>query len=372
MILSHFKICKRISGAITLLATLILVALATLIILFAANFGVMQSKIISNMNRSQQAFSAADAGLQFGMVYFQKNSSTILAGPSGGHIQPFSDANTSNVTLANNSKYTITYSNPVANNYNLILVSSVGTSDDGSATRTVSQLIQFGSMAETVPVVPLTTKGSVSLAGNTTVVNTFNNSTVVSGSTVGMSGSSQTALNTGVSSTPGNIRSDITSNNSTLANESTTDLFASYFGVPSATVKSNIAHYYSNSSDTNYSSTLSGLTGTSIWIDQTTGTQAQLSGTITIGSSTNPVLMVVNGDLKITGTVTIYGLIYVIGATTTDVLGHVDIIGGVISAGSVTLTGSTTLNFNPTVLSNMQNQASMSYFAKVPGSWRDF
>lgn len=362
----------KISGAITILTTIILFTLTTLIIIFAADFSIMQDKITANINRSNQAFSAADAGLEYAINYLQQNSTTILANPVSGFIPAYSDSNTANVVLANSSKYTFTYSNPIANNYNLILITSTGTSADGSATRVLKQLVQFGSMDETIPTVPLTSKGTTSLAGNTEVINRTTNSTVIAGSSVSMSGSSDTRLNSGVSSTPGNIKSDISQNNSTLANMSDSDFFATYFGVSSTIVKNNIGHYYSNTSSTDYSSTLNNMTGTSIWIDQASGTQASLSGNITIGSATNPVLMIVNGDLRMTGTVVIYGLIYVIGTTTTDVLGHVTINGGLVSAGNVTMTGSTTLNFDPTTLSNMQHQASMQYYAKVPGSWKDF
>src|SRR3990167_4614051 len=134
------------SGATTLIMTLVLLMLSTLIILFAAQYGRLQDKAISNINRSHQAFEAAQAGLEYGVNYLNKFSTAILANPVSGYIPAYSDSNTNNVALANNSRYTITYSNPVAFNYKLIKISSTGTSDDGTSTRTVSQLVKFGSM----------------------------------------------------------------------------------------------------------------------------------------------------------------------------------------------------------------------------------
>src|SRR3990167_6095672 len=117
-------------GAAILVFTLVLVTLSTLIILFAANYGRLNDKSVTNINRHYQAFEAAQAGMEFGINYLDENNAAILASPAGGYILPYSNSSTNNVVLANNSRYTITYSNPVANNYTLIKVTSVGTSDD--------------------------------------------------------------------------------------------------------------------------------------------------------------------------------------------------------------------------------------------------
>lgn len=359
-------------GAATLIMTIVLVTLTTLIILFAASSAIMQDQIMSNTNRANQAFTAADAGMEYGINYLKQNRVAILATATLGILGSFINTSTTNVTMANGSKYTIVYTNPVAFNYNLINIASTGVSDDGKATRTVNQLVQFGSMAVDTPTVPLVSKGDTTLSGSTELVNNFGNTTLISGGSVTMSGSSKTKLLLGTSSTPGNIKSDIQQNTSSIGNQSNDDMFASYFGVSQTTVKSNVQHYYSNSSDTNYSSTLNGMTGTSIWIDQTNNSQATFTSSVTIGSPTNPVLLIINGNVRLAGSVTVYGLVYVIGTAVTDITGSVDVIGGIITTGTATLTGSTSVTYDPNVLSNMQTQSSMLYFAKVPGSWRDF
>ncbi len=358
-------------GAITIILTVILFVLATLIILFAASYSMMQEKTSINFFASTQAYQAAEAGLEYAINYLQKNSATILANPVGGYIPAYSDVNTSNVTLANNSKYTFVYSNPVANNYKLILITSTGTNADGTATRVISQEVQFGSLLISPPSIPITSKGNISIGGNSTVTNTQSGTTVKSGGTVSVSGSGETVLSGGVSSTAGNIKSDIQQNVGSISSLSNGDLFSTYFGVSMGVVKSDISHYYSNSSATNYSSTLNNMTGTSIWIDQTSGV-ATINGSTVIGSAANPVLLIVNGDLDLSGNVTIYGFVYVIGQATTEVLGNVSITGGLISTGDLNLAGHTQLAFSSAVLSSLQNQSSMSYYAKVPGTWKDF
>lgn len=365
-----YSFLKKTRGAVTLLFTVTLLMLSTLIILFATNFAIMQSKSTANMNRNIQAFEAAEAGLEYGINYLQVNSSTILANPIDGFIQPFSNASVTNVILANNSQYTITYSNPSAYNYNRIQVTSTGISDDGSATRVMSQQIQFGSMLANAPTVPLTSKGAVSLGGSAEITNTHSDTTLLSGQSVSISGSGRTVLASGTSSTAALIKSDVQQNVSSIESSSLTDFFATYFGVPSTTIKSNSANYYSNSTNTNYGGLLDGKTGTSIWIDQTGGT-AKINGG-TIGTVENPVLLVINGKADLTGNAVIYGFVYIMGETTTDVLGSVQVHGSIITQADISLKGSGSVTYDPTTLTNLRNQSSMRYYAKVPGTWKDF
>jgi len=114
------------------------------------------------------------------------------------------------------------------------------------------------------------------------------------------------------------------------------------------------------------------MTGTSIWITQTGGSTADIAGNAVIGSAAHPVLIVVNGNLSISGNATIYGFIYVIGGVTTGFLGNTAITGGVVSSDNMTITGNTTVVFSTTVLTNLQKELNASYFAKVPGLWKDF
>jgi hypothetical protein len=153
---------------------------------------------------------------------------------------------------------------------------------------------------------------------------------------------------------------------------SQSDFFATYFGAPSDAIQGSVAHYYNNSASTNYSGTLAGMTGTSIWIDQIGGT-ATINGSITIGTADNPVLLIVNGNLSLSGNVTINGFVFVIGTNDiTSLTGNVTINGGMATTDTLNMTGSIQLVYNSTIIDNLQNQSSMLYYAKVPGSWKDF
>lgn len=367
------KIKQR--GAATLVGAIVLVLTATLIVMFAANNSRMQSDISGNINRNSQAYTAAEAGLGYGINYLLQNSSTITASPSGGYIN-YTNGSITNVALANGSKYSLVYTNPIANNYNIITITSTGASDDGSSTRTVQVQVSKGSIVSNVDPLPLVSKGAINLSGNGHITNTVNGNTVKSGLGVGFSGNAVTTIASGNSSSASlGIHSDVSANNTTLNNTSQNDLFASYFGTTSSSaVQAKMAHTYSNSSNTNYSSTLSGMTGTSIWIDQTGGTTASISGNTTIGSAANPVVMVVNGSFSVSGNVTIYGLIYVIGSSgmTTTFSGNLGIVGAVVTTDTLNISGNTSVTYNASVISNLKNNSSFTYWARIPGSWKDF
>ncbi len=359
-------------GGATLIISVILIVTITLLVIFAAQYSQTVEKLSGNQLRSRQAFQAAEAGLEFGIVYFQQNSSTILANPVNGYIPAFSNSSTANVSLANGSQFTITYTNPVQNNYHLILVSSTGTSADGT-TSTVSQEIAMGSLLMTIPNFFMTSKGPVSITGSVDTINSSTNQTIQSASTVTLSGSAQTHTSSGLSSSAGHIGSDIQQNSTALANLSQDDFIASYFGTSnSSIIQSKVGNFYSNSSSTNYASTLDGMTGTSIWIDQTAGT-ASISGNTVIGSTAAPVLLIVNGNFSISGNVTINGFVFVISTTgINNFSGNVTINGGLATSDTTTISGNVTLSYSNTVLSNLQNLSSLTYWAKVPGSWKDF
>lgn len=364
---------KKSKGAATLILTVMLLFAATLIVLFGASYSLMHQKIISNQMRNQEAYQAAEAGLEFGIIYLQQNKDAILASPIGGFIPAYTNASTTNVTLANNSKYSIVYSNPIANNYIIILVTSTGVSGDSTATRVVSQQVAFGSLLTSGSTTAVVAKGDVNMSGNASIVNTESSKTLESSSGVSISGSSNTITSGGVSSTAGNIRSDVVSNIAALSAMTASDYFASYFGASSSIIQASVANYYSSSTANNYSNVLNGKTGTSIWINQTGGA-AQINGNTIIGSAANPVLLIVNGSLQISGNVTIYGFVYVQGpySAQTDISGNVSIEGALANGDNFVMSGNADVTYNSAILEKVKNATPSSYFAKVPGSWKDF
>jgi len=359
MINSHHK--QKYYGAATLLITFVLFLAAVLIIIFSANYSQLQQKSSTNQVSNNQAFEAAEAGLEFGIQYLTKNSATILAGPVGGLIQPYSDSNTSNVSLANGSKYTITYSNPTPNNYTLILIKSTGTSADGLSNHVVQQEVQQKTVETKTLTNPSTVLGSTDLQGNANVSNTTGNTTIISGSTVSLSGSGSTTSQTGGSNAHTGDGADIQQNAASLQGLSADQFFNLFFNAPTTSVKSEIANFFPAGS----TPSLGGLVGTSIWVDQSYSHH----GNTVIGSQAQPVVLIINGDLDLGGTVTIYGFVYAIG-NITALAGTPTIIGSMAASGTMTLKGTSQITFDPTTINNIGS--ANIFFAKVTGSWKDF
>lgn len=364
---------KRMEGAATLIITAILLVAITFIVLFAANYIFFQQRITSNTNRNNQAFEAAEAGLEFSIQYLQANRTAIIATATNGYIN-YSDSSTTNVTFTNGSKFSVVFTNPIQNNYDTIQITSTGVSDDGTSTRIIQQQVKYSSYLNTPPILPMTVRGTVNLSGSFTITNTETNQTIRSGSAVTFSGSAHTVTQTG-GSDRNSVGLDVQPALSAISNLTTTQMFSSYF--TNSLTSGSTTYSYEESSNRNYSTTLNGMTGSSIWINQKNGTTATLNGTITIGSPSAPVLLVVQGNLEILGNVTIYGMVYVINSQEfslneeVEAQGNSQIIGGLVVTGGLAASGNSQVTFNSSVLNNLQ-QSVLGYYTKIPGTWKDF
>jgi Tfp pilus assembly protein PilX len=358
---------KKQVGATTLIITTLLIVSITMIGLFAANYGLFQQKISSNTNQNIKAFEAAEAGLEFGINYLNRYSATILANPINGYIQPYSSSSTTNVVLANGSKFTIAYTNPTANNYSLIQITSTGTNSDNTATRVIKQQVKQGSLVFKTPQNPLINTSSINMFGDTIIQNTQGNTTIQSGLNTLLFSDATTVLSTGTSSTASNIRSDIQRNLSSLANTSSSNFFSSYFGITSTAAKNKADFSYSNLG--NYNSVLNGKTGVTIWIDQASG-NVVIKGDTQVGTISSPVLLFINGNLTMSEQANITGFVVLLGSSASFLLDNAQINGALITISSLNLLSDAKIIYNNNTLTTLRT--ANSYWAKVPGSWQDF
>lgn len=366
------KFKKKTLGVTVLLLTVTLLLISMLLILFAAQYSALQQKITANLYRNQQAFEAAQAGLEVAIPYFQTNYTTIESQARKGFLKPYQNSSTQNVALANGSQYTFVYTNPTKNDYNLITITSTGINADGSSTRVISQQIQAYSSGIPTPTISSTTQGSVTLSGTSSITNTQTNSNIKAGNSVSISNSARTVTSSGTTSNSSALGSDVAQNNSDLSSLSTDNFFQSIFGASQVTVQNNADRSYSNVSNHTYNSNLNGTTGSIIWIDQLGGLATINSSTV-IGSTSKPVILIVNGNLLLSGFATIYGLVFVLNPSTTVIINQNAIINGVIaSTGDISFQGASALSYNTTVLNNLPTVNNAVNYAKVPASWKDF
>lgn len=88
-----------------------------------------------------------------------------------------------------------------------------------------------------------------------------------------------------------------------------------------------------------------------------------------IGSATEPVALVVSGDIQFATPVNFYGLIYTQAATWTT-SGTAQILGGAVAEGNVAGTTTATFAYDPAILTTLRVRNGS--FVVVPGSWKDF
>lgn len=368
MLIHFFKKWHKQKGAVTLILTLVLLLATAYVAIFVARSSVSQQRLIANQYRSAQALEAAEAGLNFGLAYLIQNKNTIVVDSnSDGYIDNFSNSSTTNVTLSNGSTYSITYSNPTANNFNIIKITSVGRSADGTAKRTISELAGYRSLLLHYSPVSMVARGDVTLVGNSQIKNTSTNTNILAGGEIEISGGGSTVTATGTSSDNSHLGGDVTQYNSSIANTSLSSFFSNFFGTSMTTVQTSVAHYYSYTSNTNYNSIVNGMNGTSFWFEQVGSTTGTIDSTTQVGTPSQPVLLIVNGNLNLAGNAIVYGYIYVTGNLQTG--GNVSVIGGIAVGGSVKDAGNYVLTYNASVLNNLQNLSGS--YSVIPGSWND-
>lgn len=363
------KNIKLQKGAISLIIAIILLAAAAVIILFTAQQTAMEHKIHFNEHREQQAFQAAEAGLEHGIQYLSANRSTIL--DSNDNVVIPTPVGVQNQIFANGNFYSVTYSSYIDS---IIKILSIGTSNDNQAQHIIEQLVSVVPTIYYSPELPLLVKGNVDLGGAGTINNPNGIHSILSGGNVTISGAAQTATSDAdIYSNATALDTDVGQNDMLWGSMDSTEFFESFFKVPQQTLKA-LAGYHLIGSG-NYTSELNGIQNAIIWIEPALGENdlgiTINAGTI-VGSEAHPVLLILDGDARINGHVRIYGLIFVIGGNGAliDLNGTADVYGAFISAANVNVKGTLNVTYDNVALNNLENTCKA--FGKIAGSWIDY
>lgn len=367
--MTNFKAHKVSQNGYALLTTSLVLLLAISITSFytlrSMRLGQIEENNIAN---SRLAFQAAEAGLEFGIGFLNTNKSQIIVdSDNDGSIDSYNASELNNMAFVNGTTYTITYRNPNISDFSIIEVRSIGTASGGTFAHTITQLVKVFPLVPSPPGAGLTALSSVALSGNAEVTNT-SGSTIRTGSTATLSGSASTEGPGGVSSSSGNINSDVIQNDTNISSLSGDQFFQAFFGESKTQIQNNADLVYNFTGDSNISSTIDGVEGKSIWINNTNGTTS-LNSNIEIGSPTKPVVLVINGPFSINGNVTIHGMVYIIGNWNNNGGGNASIEGALVVEGTAQSTGTPDLTYSPSIMANL---SSIGLFTKVPGSWKDF
>lgn len=368
-------VLAAMQGVAILAITLILFTLTISLCFLSVKVLQLNHQLQTHTVATEQAKTAAQSGLDYAIVNLQKNYDDIV------------DQSTVSKTFADGSQYLATYEFQDGNRL-LINVASTGTSADGTATRQIAQLVKGKALVSAIPTIPLKVKSLVTLTDSARVVNLENNQTIASGSsTMALNGSAKTQLSSGISSSAGNISTDIALGVANLSNASPAALTQQTFGATILGLSAYAGTNYSNDVDHAYDGVLDGVIGKTIFITQTNNSRAKLNeGNTVVGSNNHPVTLIVDGKVAIEDGVVFYGNIIATGAI--EIKGNSKIYGCVYSESNVmmedsaelhggSIVGGTFTGNNDMVVTydaTVLNTTLMGtiYYAKVPGTWRDF
>lgn len=405
-------------GMASLLISVMLLIGVTLVTLLTARVVLIQTQTEANNYRASQAFVAANSAMDYAMSYYNnggpdQNGDCVLdalpaltyTSSDGSQVTSATVSFNDNdgVCATSTGKTCIDSSGTAVAGVNTkeVLISATGFSDDGEASRTVTQcmgVIQL-TPAGGGPQQPLVSGGGIGLTGNFSVVNRYSGVTIWSGEPVniGMSSAAKTYLRpdgTSISDfttaqlndiDPGDYSQivstsdqgnsfDIIDNDVGLSSLTGDQVWNSFFAPNRSEMQSLARASGQEFSDISNAVGKSGV----IWMtgDGTVDAEYTLNGG-EIGSPTDPAVLIIDSNVSIKGNAEIYGIVYIRGAL--DAAGGFDVVGSVIVEGDDTIfTGDpVTGNGTPNLIyvpfpDGEDNVAPSAPRTPISGSWKDW
>lgn len=407
----------RQTGAATLLVSMVLMVAATLLVLYVSNTVVGEQKMSANEVRSKQAFEGAQAGIELAIERanagnnFEAASETALnaawapENANSSYRVIFCDASVfpaaqtcpdaaGDITRVCLAPQADPGPDEVAGTADDVPATTAwavgcGWSDDSAARKRIIAMVAKGTPLPGTITNPLTAKGAVFFKGNSTVVNYFNNLTVWTGNNLDNTGNTgktvirkpsrpagqltSTQVDTQVgdgnqvcnqaadlicTTSSGVMGPDVIQSDQNLANLTEDQFFENFLALPPADYKNTMAEKVVAGAEAG--SITEG--GKVYWVD----------GDATIGQNigtlAKPVILVVDGDLTLSGDLVIFGVVFVRGDLRTN--GKPKVRGAVVASGEVDSNGTMNIIYDPDAISNIVKVTGT--YATVPGTWRDF
>jgi len=417
-------------GAATLLTALVLLIGITLVTLTTSKTVLVETQIAADNYRTSQAVAAANYAMDYGVNYFDKGGFDQIINASGttvtgctpnvaagrdcilDYVAIGTTPNIPNLESEDGSQTTtaqLTFNNAagtrcVATGITPVmksgLITATGFSDDNLASRTITQCVgPLNILRNDGPKQPLVAQGNVALTGNARIINRYTNTNIWSGGdvTIGSSSAMETFIKDSTSAAltttelldtnDGNHTQlvsnrnlgnglDIIDEDPNLVTLVGLEFFQNFFTVESRSQLKQLAATAGQSYTSMGSAITNPVQSGLIWVE---GNQSMNGGTI--GSITSPAIVIVNGDLTLSGGATIYGLLYVSGKY--NIHGNPQVIGANVVEGTdldhetpatppiVEGTGAITLVYWPAFVSGSSNPLP-GLTAAISGSWRDW
>lgn len=416
---------RRQRGAGSLIVVALLFIVLSVVVLFGNKTILFEQKTSTNQYRSALAFEAADAGLAWATAMLNKqeyitsacttdtaavssasvrfknkyinvdtttgaitpiNNGTVVAAcvynlaggalqcncPAAGAVPGFTTA----AITALGSGYTPGFAIAITTNSvtGTVNLESYGcsatinsTSCSGDAAAKVSVTLGQASGLATPPGAPLTARGNVTV-GNA-ALGVINPDPNTNGVTINAGGAIN-APNARISTIPGTPPSStLVGNDNSLRSLSEDGMFATYFGMSKDAYKSLPATKVLSCTSCTETDLLAAYNSgeRQIWI----AGNLNMNANATIGSGTDPFVLVVDGTIEMRGNLQIFAVVYSTAITWDDTGGGGALLrGAAISEGDFTGNGTPDYYYDPDVMRRIRSNASS--FVAVPGSWKDF
>jgi Tfp pilus assembly protein PilX len=402
-------------------AALLLFLSMGIVVAFANRNLIFEQRTASNQYRYTKAFEAAEAGMQWAnmMLNYRKKIDTSCAEDATGansfreryltvassgaisvnggppkavctiadNVYTCSCATSGSTAIATSSTsgpafmvtYTATGTNGIVKVEVAGCTSAEGTchpsgsgTPDGSAkiTALLGVLPALGS----VPGAAITAKGNVSWSGSGAALGVVNDNPKYNGITIDAGGTVDEDK-ARITTIPGSsATSSIIEGDTSLSSITTDQMFAAFFGMSKTDFKAlaqqsgAVITCPANCTDTLTTAVDSlGETSRIVWVDN----DMDINGNITFGSTDYPVVIVVNGNIHLNGTMDVIGLVYAASTTWDNTGGGSAFLrGAAVSEGNFTGNGTPDFYFDADVLEKLGKVPGA--FVRLPGSWKDF
>ncbi len=361
-------------GIATLLTTVVLLAVMSIMGIYASRSAITENILISNSYRAKQAAEVADGALDYALAAFfaggadANNDTTIDTFTAAELAAALGNRRATARYCAANS----TLTNCVAPTLNgAYMIIAEGWSDDQTAVHRSAMLVNDSPFFSAAPKAPLILKGAGSsfIGGNLSITNnTDTGINVWTGSDIGTAtGSFETfgkvngVLSQKISEKQGNkyyLGPDIIYNDQNLKNSNSDQFYTSVIGRSQSELASLADVKVSSVSDLQ---TGNNYAGKIVYID------GNYSLDRNMGTSTASTILVVKGEFSTNGNHTFNGS--VIAGSLGKTVGTPIINGSLIALDATSLQGNVNINMTTQSVQNIQN---ITVKSVVGNSWRDW
>lgn len=391
-------------GLATLTGILVLLILVALLILIVARFVVSAVKVTEADYRARDAQNAAEAGVAYGIAYLHANRARVNSTDPGGWMaaggvrwtacsgsdtavpcgngvaalystETLKYANVANlVQPANGARYTLHYLTASVGGglavSPAITVVAEGESADGTAHALVRQGTRAYGLFKRVPPAPIVSQGNVNLGGNLNIWTNPNGRgtgqplSVWASGAVALDGATKTCGGA-YSVCPPALSSKSHTDADILQNDPAfpADLFDYFFDITAV----GIDQFRNSVTILSNCSTVAAQSSGVYWI---TGDCDMSSMSSDIGTETNPLVLIIDGDFRLGGNNRMTGLVYIKGAGTIQLTGNPVLRGALVGERGINVgAGTVDIDYSSLVLDNA-NKLGGGY-VRQPGAWND-